>query len=85
MAAAKKKSAKQESIEREAREAVNQTFATIASEYRKAIRAAKNGGQPGDPTFMREPFKKTVLLRIMAVACNAAGCPCPAEDDVSLT
>lgn len=82
---ATKKSVRLTQIEQEARQAVNQTFATIASEYRKAIRAAKKGAEPGDPTFMREPFKKLVLMRIIGVGCNAAGLVCPGEDEVSLT
>lgn len=71
---------RQAEIVRDARAAINQTFSVIASEYRKAIRAAKNG-QPGDPTFMREPFKKLTLARVLDVACKAAGVPCPQDVD----
>lgn len=49
----------------------------IASEYRKAVRAAKKGVEPGDPTFMKEPFGKDLLRDMVQVACTVAGIPVP--------
>lgn len=49
----------------------------IGTEYRKAIRAAKKDGQPGDPAFMREQFKTDFLRDIVQVACAVAGIPVP--------
>lgn len=62
--------------EKLAKGVMNRHVAMIASEYRKAIRAAKTG-QPGDPAFMREQFKKDFLFDIVQVACAVANIPVP--------
>lgn len=60
-----------------AREVQRRHCAMIASEYRKAIRAAKQGAAAGDPTFMREQFQKDLLRDLVQVACAVAEIPVP--------
>ena len=61
---------------RQTRAVVNRHLSMIATEYRKAIRAAKTG-QPGDPAFMREQFRTDLTRDVVQIACATAGIPVP--------
>lgn len=67
----------QNAIVRSARALTNRHFGWIADEYRKAIKVAKKGGQPGDPSFMNEQTKRDHVFDIVQIACMAAGIPVP--------